>query len=324
MRRPHDPLLRDLVEEFTLSLSGAGRSPETAKAYQYAVCDLETFLTASGASVDPEQISPLQIERWLADRRASKSAANAGFVHRHVRPFFRWLIRRGYLDVAKDPFRSVATPKVETKVVQIMSDDDVRAVLAATEGSDWSSRRDRALVRVLMDTGIRRGEACGLTVEDLDLATGTLHVRLTKGRRERLVPLGVKARMELRAWLRARAEYLRRNGHADGGALFCGRYGGVWSGSGMWQAVQRRAEQAGIRPARLVHVWRHGWATRALEAGAGELDVQVLGGWRSLAMVAKYTASNRQERALREHAGAPGTRSRGGSEDSERPGTERE
>ncbi len=312
-RRPVDPLFRDLVEEFSLSLEGAGRSPRTAEAYLYALTDLEAFLTAAGASVDPERISPLQIERWLSDRRETKSPANADFVYRSARPFFRWMVKRGYLDPAKDPFAKVASPKIETKVVTILSDDDVRAVLTATAGSDWRSRRDRALVRVLMDTGLRRGEACGLRVEDVDLAVGVIHVRVSKGRRERMVPLGVKARMELRAWLRTRTEVVarrvRRGGPADSGALFSGRNGEPLSGSGMWQAMQRRAEQAGVSSQRLVHVWRHGWATRALEAGAGELDVQLLGGWRSLAMVARYTASNRQERALREHARwSPGDR----------------
>ena len=57
MRRPSDPLFRDLVEEYTLGLAGAGRSPETAKAYTYALTDLEDWLTASGHAPDPEQIT---------------------------------------------------------------------------------------------------------------------------------------------------------------------------------------------------------------------------------------------------------------------------
>jgi site-specific recombinase XerD len=160
-----------------------------------------------------------------------------------------------------------------------------------------------------MDTGLRRGEVVALTDDDLDLPLGVIHVRVSKVRRERLVSIGTKARTELRLWLRARAAYFTRRGQTDSGALFIGREGRPMTGEGLYQAIERRAQRAGVRSARLVHVWRHGWATRALAGGAGELDVQVLGGWRSLAMVARYTASNRQERALREHARwSPGDR----------------
>lgn len=315
-RLPQDPLLRDYVEEYRLSLESAGRSPATTTAYLYALTDLEDFILGGeywsihqpGSTYDPQTainpalISPLHIERWLADRRRTRSPQNAEFLHRHARPFFRWMVQRGYLDLAHDPFRVVAVPKIPVKVIEVLTDDEVRAVLATTSGSDWRSRRDRALIRVLMDTGIRRGEACGLHVDDVDLTAGVLHVRLTKGRRERLVPLGVKARLEVRVWLRSRAEVIARRGSTDSGALFTGREGQPLSGSGLFQAIQRRLLQAGLKPERSVHVWRHGWATRALTAGAGELDVMVLGGWRSLALVGRYTASNRAERAIAGHA----------------------
>jgi integrase len=281
---PRETVFRDYAEEFVLSLHGAGRSHRTMEAYLYALRGLEAFLVASGQDADPLNVSPLLIERWLADRREAKSAANAGFIHRSARPFFRWLVTRGYVEAGHNPFSAVASPKVPIRTLPVLTDDDVRAILHACDGSDWRARRDRALVRVLLDTGMRRGEVAGLRVEDVDLAGGVIHVR-------------------------ARSAVVSRNRLTDSGALFIGFRATPLTGWGLWQVMKRRCGQANVQSERLMHVWRHYWASSALASGVGELDVQVLGGWRSLAMVGRYTAANREERALAGHARwSPGDR----------------
>ena len=166
---------------------------------------------------------------------------------------------------------------------------------------DWRAKRDKSLIRVMLDTGMRRGEAVALNLDDLDLGLGVIHVRISKTRRERLVPLGIKARADLRAWLRARAAYLQRRGLADDGTLFVGRAGEAWTGSGLFQAIERRMVRAGVDKARAVHVLRHTFATRALESGAHELDVQAIGGWATLGMLSRYVASTQTERAMAGH-----------------------
>src|SRR5262245_58592257 len=88
-RLPASPTFRDYVEEFVLGLESAGRSPRTADAYAYALSALDAFLRdqRGTADLDPtEDIRPLDIERWLAERRRTISDVNAAFVHRHAKP----------------------------------------------------------------------------------------------------------------------------------------------------------------------------------------------------------------------------------------------
>lgn len=118
----------DYFEEFTYGLLAAGRSERTVEAYRYGV----TSLRDSVGSDDPADVTALGVTRWLHERRERVSPANADFCFRSARPFFRWLARLGY---GEDPFTKVAAPKVATKVVEVLSDDEVRAMLAACAGS---------------------------------------------------------------------------------------------------------------------------------------------------------------------------------------------
>jgi len=288
----------DLTEEYFLSLRAAGRSERSIEAYAYALTSLRQF---AGPEVQPTDITPLIVSRWLGQRRTNVSPANASFMLRHSRPAFRVWHAAGLID--SDPFARVASPKVPVPVIPVLSDDEVRALWAVTDGSDWQSRRDRALIRCMLDTGLRRGEAQALTLGSVDVSAGLIHVRVSKSGRERWVPIGLKARRELRLWLRARQQYLQRHLLIDDGTLFISRHGRALHPQALYRAIHRRMSQAGISTPRAAHCLRHTFATRALEAGASELDVMHIAGWGagSLSMLRRYTASTQASRAAESH-----------------------
>jgi site-specific recombinase XerD len=162
--------------------------------------------------------------------------------------------------------------------------------LKVCEGTDFESRRDMALVRLLLDTGLRRSELAGLKVEDLDLDHNVALV-LGKFRRPRAVPFGRRTALALDRYLRARAQHLQ----ADTELLWLGRRGPL-TDDGVYDAIRRRTAEAGLGPVH-PHLFRHTFAHSWLAQGGQEQDLMMLAGWRSRTMLGRYGASAAAERA---------------------------
>jgi integrase/recombinase XerD len=107
-----------------------------------------------------------------------------------VRRFGRWLHAEG--ELAEDPLAGMRPPKLDAKVVPVLSDDQLRRLVKACEGKTLRDRRDEALVRLMLETGLRAGEVVALRVEDVDVGGGTLLVRRGKGGAGRLVPFSAQ------------------------------------------------------------------------------------------------------------------------------------
>lgn len=187
-------------------------------------------------------------------------------------------------------------PKLETKVVPIIADDDLRALLEVTKGRDLLDRRDHAMLRVLIDTGMRRGELVGLTTGDVDLDAGVLVVRRSKTGSGRLVPVGAKSTKALDAYLR------RRPTHRDA------ERPELWLGIHGRSPERARVRCCGCdadRPAsRTCTPVSSGTRqhTGGLIAGGQEQDLARIAGWSpGSAMLARYGASAASERAKQAH-----------------------
>jgi len=201
-----------------------------------------------------------------------------------VRGLFRYLRREGQID--RDLSRSVVLPKFGRRLPQLLTRDDVLALLAAPGLDGPLSLRDTALLEFLYATGCRISEA-------LDLERGDLHldqsmVRLTgKGDKQRLVPLGDPARIAIDLWLRVgRPEFMRRS-RAEW--VFVNRRGGRLSRQGCWENLRRYAIAAGIDRPVSPHKLRHSFATHLLEHGADLRSVQALLGHANIATTEIYT-----------------------------------
>ena len=207
-----------------------------------------------------------------------------------VRALHRFLADEGRS--SGDPGAHLELPRVPRGLPKALSEEEVGRLLAAPVGDGPAVLRDRALLEVLYGTGVRVSELVGLSLGDLDLDAALLRA-FGKGRKERIVPIGVPAVRALVAWLgpegrpeMAPAQWRRRG---DAEAVFLNHRGGRLSRQGAWDVLRRYALLVGLEGKLSPHVLRHSCATHMLDHGADIRAVQELLGHASISTTQVYT-----------------------------------
>ena len=275
------------VERFLDYLSDQRHvSRETLRAYTSDLAQLREYLVELGLDPPgPEAIEAIHVRGFVA--RLHRSGVAKSSVARKlsaVRSFLKHAVRLGIID--SSPAASIPTPKRPKLLPKNLTVDETFALLDRIVGDEVPDRRDRALLELLYATGLRVGELTALDLADLDLAGGLVRA-MGKGKKERIVPFGSKAREALARWLAA-SEDLRRPGrHAE--ALFLSLRGTRLTDRSVRRILNRRVEEAAVAAKISPHALRHTFATHMLGAGADLRAIQELLGHASLSTTQRYT-----------------------------------
>lgn len=277
-----------MADSFQLSLEARNRSPNTITIYRYAVDGLGRFLVEQGMPTDLLNIRREHVEAYLAALLRTHSPGTALNYYKSLQAFFKWAVDEDEITVS--PMARMHAPTVPDNPPPVIDPEQLKALLKATEGRGFEERRDRALLWMLIDTGVRRAELASITVQDVDMPMRSVKVT-GKGNRTRSIPLGAKSAQALDRYLRVRDS----SRWAELPNLWLGARGAItiW---GVTSILKKRGKKAGlgeIHPHLLRHTFAHQWR---LNHGDDDALMQIAG-WRSREMLNKYGRSAAAERA---------------------------
>ncbi|MCC7364850.1 MAG: tyrosine-type recombinase/integrase [Dehalococcoidia bacterium] len=293
------PVWREYEIGFLDSLEETNRAPMTQRTYGVAVRQLGEFLASKGMPTDPANVSREHLGEWMRymQRRAEDggqglTAQTALQRYRSASRFFLWLVKEG--EIRESPMTRMEPPKVPEKLVPVVNDDALKKLFKTVDGTEFEARRDRAILSLFLDVGLRIAEMAGIKAADIDIDEREVRV-MGKGRRARELRFTRETRADIQRYLRQRAKHP----HHESPALWIGRQGPM-TGSGIYRMVTRRADEAEIGHIH-PHQLRHTFAHVYLRNGGNEGNLMRVTGWKSRSMVDRYGASVAASRAADAH-----------------------
>ena len=316
LQAPTGTSLRSLEKGYLLTHQTEGRSPSTVAYYRGILDRFLWYAYKEGWSDDARVLTEWQvreflgyvaseIKRWDKTGNGSESSsrkASARTVHHYyaaLRAFFNWCVREGFLN--ESPMARVKVTMPKRKVIEPYTAEEVKRMLAVCDwdyqhSAKFISSRNRAIILLLLDTGLRLSELTNIRLRDIDAESGWIRV-IGKGAKERVVRIGQIAQKALWRYLMHRPE----NGRHE---LWLTEEGWPLKVRGLQAVFKRVKERAGIADRGGCHRMRHTFALRFLRADGNPFNFQYLLGHSELTMVRHYTATLGMEDALKAHVKA--------------------
>ncbi|NLB53090.1 MAG: tyrosine recombinase XerC [Syntrophomonadaceae bacterium] len=233
------------------------------------------------------------VREYLASiQNKGQSKATAARKLAALRSYVKYLCRQNIL--SDNPIAAVSTPKQEKKLPKFLYNQEIDLLMKAPDLKNPNSIRDKAIMETLYSSGIRVSELTGLNLKDLDFAEE--YIKVTgKGGKDRLIPLGHKAKAALELYLRKSRPFLIKQGEdSEEEAVFLNRFGGRLSNRGVRNVLNKYVKEISLNQKISPHTLRHSFATHLLNNGADLRAVQELLGHVKLSTTQIYTHLTRE------------------------------
>jgi site-specific recombinase XerC len=287
-----------LTERWGKAIRAQNRSGHTLRGYLYSARRWIGWLESQRLDLEPDGVRPHHIDDFIVDIIDERSAGNASHHYRNLRVFFAWLVRRKEISSGVSPFEGTEQPSVNEKITPLLSDEDHAAILLACEGKDLLCRRDKVIVLLFIDTGMRVSELHSIQVDGIDLKTKTIEIR-GKGGKVRWVRFGNSTGLALARYLKVRGQHPLAE--SSGALWLSARKHIPLTVDGIKRALRKRGRQAGVVGNLHAHRFRHDFSDRWKAAGGTEESLMVIAGWSSTKMPRHYGKQAQARRALAEH-----------------------
>ncbi|MCL4354953.1 tyrosine-type recombinase/integrase [Patescibacteria group bacterium] len=268
--------IKQAIEIFSNYLAGKNAPQTTIRAYTDDLKQFAKWLAGETGEQRVQRIDKLDVEGYLSYLGRQKLT---GITRRRklqsLRKFFNCMIDLEYLD--KNSAAKVSPPNSEKRNPTILYQHEYKALLYEARNNP----RDLAILQTFLQTGIRVGELCSLTLEDIDLEAKELIVKQGKGAVDRSIPLTEKAVEALKAYLDTRPQKEPR-------AVFLSKHQTPLDVRSVNYMVKKYVKKAGIKKPISVHTLRHTCATHKADKGMSLTDLQAILGHRRLETTYKY------------------------------------
>lgn len=279
--------MSDAIQSFIQYLHNTKKSSgNTEVSYERDLKKLDQFLREQGID-DVTQVTATNLNSYMLymeRRRFAPSTVSRSVAS--IRAFYQYLVK--IKEISENPSESLHPPKVEKKMPEILTVEEVDLLLAQPKGNTPKGMRDRAMLELLYATGIRVSELIHLELSDVNLQLGFLTCR--ESGRERMVPFGSVAKKALQAYLtEARPGFVKEE---DCPLLFTNCSGKVMSRQGFWKILKGYAVAAGIQADITPHTLRHSFAAHLLQNGADLKSLQEMLGHSDISTTQIYVKAS--------------------------------
>ena len=263
-----------------------GTSTNTEMSYKRDLEKVQHFMESRGIH-ETSDVSKQDLQDYVKYLQDNKFAAAT--VSRNIaslKAFYHYMVQEGI--IAEDISDALKAPKIEKKIPEIMSPDEVVRLLEQPSGSSSKEIRDKAMLELLYATGIRVTELITLKVSDVNMPMSFILCR--DRNKERIIPFGAEAKNALTRYLDGTRDEMLENKASD--VLFANCSGQPMSRQGFWKLIKYYAKKADIKADITPHTLRHSFAAHLVENGADLRSVQEMLGHSDISTTQIYANMN--------------------------------
>ena len=254
------------------------------ESYEFDLIQFKNFIIENSINESPKKCSSSTVKRYLYKNFSNKKSRSQARSISALKSFFNYLLFEG--EINSSPLNDIESPKIENKLPEVLTEDEIKRLISSVNLDSEFGQRNKTIIEVLYGTGIRVSELIELKLSNIFFKENILKVT-GKGNKERFVPLGKIALVEIKKYLNDRDKLKINSKFSD--ILFLNRYGRQLTRSMIFKVINDSSKNAEIDKKISPHTLRHSYATHLLKNGADLRTIQLILGHESITTTEIYT-----------------------------------